>query len=888
MRILYIFIGLIFCVQPLFADRITGAYKQIQKGDFEKARDLLLKELEKDSLNAGAFHIYSVFFFSENNPAYQIDSAYYFVQKALSNYPNAPEKDAEEWAKEGISQESALKLKANIEAKGFSNARKDHSITAYQSFIDRFPEAQEVKTAITYRDELAWKEAQSQNTMQSYQSFIDRFPNAVQKQEAIQQRDKIIYQRETKSGKLSDYLSFLDQYPNNIFAEEALTGLFDLLAVRHTTETYANFVRKYPDSPPTNLAWDWLIALYRHEKNLESFAKEFPDFNQPKKLEQLIAVEKLQYLPFYEKELYGFLDENGNKRISAEYEYISPEYLCESIQKDYIIINKNGHLGLLDKLGNVLAEPQYDKINPIAPGLFQVTKNAFQGLIHHNGKEILPLQFDAIEPINKYFLKVRKNRRWGLIGHNGSMVIEPEYTEIDALGENFVSFSMGREKGIESNENLILKATEKTGEISLRFDGLELIEGKYLLLKQGNAYGVIDDNSRTIFSINRDQIRYHPGLGWSASKEGVWQVYNPEGKPLNEDKYQEVISSARFLGVKQEGKWGLIDSEGKSVIAAENDSLRFIDQAVLLINKKKKKMVFTAGSSLNETDFTLFKNIRVEKGNYPNAESFVYYEDLKGNKGLFAQNGKKVLSPKYSNVYPLDNDLINVQLLGKYGLVDSLSQLVLPAKYNGITNLTDNPDYKVLLLNNKFGIYHKAKKLLIEPAFDSAPKLFGVPDSNNLLFLVSKGGQNGVVNAANKTQVPFKFNTVAYWNDKRALVETKDGSWTFYNYGTEDKKASPDSLPIYQELEFIRNDSPENIAIISREGLKGIIHSTLGEIVKPQYHKIHNLGTNAHPLFFAERKLEERRIEIVYLNEQGQSIWKTQINDLDYFKLACE
>ena len=49
----------------------------------------------------------------------------------------------------------------------------------------------------------------------------------------------------------------------------------------------------------------------------------------------------------------------------------------------------------------------------------------------------------------------------------------------------------------------------------------------------------------------------------------------------------------------------------------------------------------------------LFKNIRAEKGNYPNAEIFVYYEYLRGQKGLFAQSGQENLEPKIQQYLPI-------------------------------------------------------------------------------------------------------------------------------------------------------------------------------------------------------------------------------------------
>ena len=57
------------------------------------------------------------------------------------------------------------------------------------------------------------------------------------------------------------------------------------------------------------------------------------------------------------------------------------------------------------------------------------------------------------------------------------------------------------------------------------------------------------------------------------------------------------------------------------------------------------------------------------------------------------------------------------------------------------------------------------------------------------LLLVNKSGTYGVVNTANKAKIPFKFSQIQFWNQNQALVETKSGDWTFYNFSAEDKAA---------------------------------------------------------------------------------------------------
>ncbi|NJO02354.1 MAG: hypothetical protein HC880_12275 [Bacteroidia bacterium] len=288
------------------ADRVTNAYKQIQKGEFDKAKEQLDKQLEKDSLSAGAFHIYAVYYFSENNPAYDIDSAYAFVRKAIDYYPQVNEKDLADWAKDDISLDAAYKLKSAVEVKAFSNATQENTVASFQAFLDKFPGAEDSKLAVAYRNKIAWEEAQSLNTLESYQYFINRFPQAEQIPDAIKRRDRFVYNAETQGGRLSDYRQFARNFPDNSYLSEAIEQIYVLRSVDHSIKNYHDFAQEYPKSEATKKAWDWLLALYQAEHGINNFIIQYPGYYQPDYLEKISQVDRLQYVPVYEQELLWF------------------------------------------------------------------------------------------------------------------------------------------------------------------------------------------------------------------------------------------------------------------------------------------------------------------------------------------------------------------------------------------------------------------------------------------------------------------------------------------------------------------------------------------------------------------------------------------------------
>jgi hypothetical protein len=881
--ILLIFFGL---PQQLLADRVLNALSQLQKKEYAKAKSLLDKTLEKEPLNAGALHVYALYFFTEQNPAYYLDSAYLFVQRALENYPATSPKDTLDWSKKGISNAKAQQLKADIEAKAYQNALAKNAVGDLQTFIEKFPLAQEVPQAVQKRNELMWAQTRQMNTMEAYQFFLENYADAQQVKEARQRLDRLIYERETQSDKLSDLQKFVSQYPDNQYLSEAIQKMYFGLTLPHTPQVYQDFVNNYPNHPLAKNAWDWLYALKPDKQTPAEFLVANPQYYQKEYLEKISQVIDLQYFPIYDNEAYSYIDETGKVQITAELETVPKAHLCQTNTDAYLIFQKNNHLGLMDKLGKVILEPIYDKIETFASGIFRITKNAQQGVFQQSGREIVPIRYDMVEVLNSQLLKVRKNRRWGLVSMNGVVLVEPRFSEIEGQNADFVIFRNGERYGAKTLTNLFRMVSEKEGSVEIDLEKAEVLENQYLKVGRGGKYGLLDKNNHWVFPLAQTQIEALSQIGWATQSDNLWQLWGLSAQSLSDLRFEKYIHNTKFVAAKLAGKWGLLNAQGTVLYPFALDSVAFVGDILLTFQAKKITAEFLANPAAKPLDISTFKNIRLEKNEIPDSPIFLYFEDNLRKKNLYNARGSKVLPNNANNLYILDNQYINFQQNGKYGLVDTTGKIILSPKYDGISNHSHHR--KILLNLGKYGLFQPQQNILLEPNFEEVPQFFG-DSTQNYRFLVRKNGYYGVVDLKNKTVLPFDFQAINYWQDSTALAQDKKGKWIFYDF-RKAKNKKVDTLKIsFEEVKMIQHTTQgEMIAQVKQNNLWGFWSNQRGEILKPQFEAINQLGSQSRLWWLAERKLAQDRYEVTYLNHLGTIIWRKEMNELDYFKLLCE
>lgn len=212
------------------------------------------------------------------------------------------------------------------------------------------------------------------------------------------------------------------------------------------------------------------------------------------------------------------------------------------IDENIIIEKKNNRYGVVNSLNDIIIPFIYDFIE-YKNSVLIVTKGKNSGILSIENKEIVPLKFQYILPRNNNrFILWTKNSEFGLCDYKGKIILPVSY------------------KRVSSNQN----------------DDFYLTEDK-------NGYcGVYDINGNNIFP--EEYIFYtEDNYKIFATKENrslILDILNPSNTILLEENISFITTSRHFsMGekyyqiIKQNNKYGLINSSNEIIIPAKFDNL---------------------------------------------------------------------------------------------------------------------------------------------------------------------------------------------------------------------------------------------------------------------------------------------------------------------------
>lgn len=102
--------------------------------------------------------------------------------------------------------------------------------------------------------------------------------------------------------------------------------------------------------------------------------------------------------------------------------------------KDYkngvAIVVSNGMYGLTNTNGNLILQPQYNKIWFASDNCLIVQHGTQYDFIDKNGEKIYPVKYDKIEPFNDYLIYTFNGKN-GIIDNSGNVITQPVFEESD-------------------------------------------------------------------------------------------------------------------------------------------------------------------------------------------------------------------------------------------------------------------------------------------------------------------------------------------------------------------------------------------------------------------------------------------------------------------------
>lgn len=255
-------------------------------------------------------------------------------------------------------------------------------------------------------------------------------------------------------------------------------------------------------------------------------------------------------------------------------------------------------------------------------------------------------------------------------------------------------------------------------------------------------------------------------------------------KILKGNSKDDVISTASYYPSYVNGKWGVIDNNGETVINSEYDEM------VVIPNNKRPIFVCTYDVQdstgeyktkvLNNKKEEIFKEYdKVEAIDNFDLKQNIWFEDnllrvQKNNKyGLINFEGKTILDCEYDDIYALKGvkENIIVEKDGKIGLVNAKGQTIISTDYVNIQTLKEGykSEYLVKGLDEKYGIVSTTGAKILEPIYDEVKYI-----NSNETYAVKINGELQLIN--NKGETLQKAEGEEYKHAKgENVIVSKEG-----------------------------------------------------------------------------------------------------------------
>lgn len=343
-----------------------------------------------------------------------------------------------------------------------------------------------------------------------------------------------------------------------------------------------------------------------------------------------------ELIPFVSNSKWGFSDRNGKLKIQPVYDSVG-FFNTTSISLKYLTfayVYQNKKMGVIDTQNKILLPITYQHIKNIDETLHFIAINEAgkSGLVSNENRVLIPFEYDRIDEVVNFSFVLRKNKKIGLADVNGKIVIPVVYDQIVFIDSNE---STRKCRWRVSNE----KVTDYLYTDSYENPNDEVYQtvGSIETTESNSTSYVLDENSKDYEE--KIPIRYESSIFLLRKKNlfGFWDAkekigFKPKFKNLEYffNSYDFNIGKKHYLLIQENNKKGLVDGQGKELLAPEYDDINKEFRYLKLTRNSETGVFFL---STNKVVFSNFNEIKktIELDNdyvlvlVSNAEDSYYY-----------------------------------------------------------------------------------------------------------------------------------------------------------------------------------------------------------------------------------------------------------------------
>ena len=393
---------------------------------------------------------------------------------------------------------------------------------------------------------------------------------------------------------------------------------------------------------------------------------------------------------------------NGKAIFSVDHRYgvirndgtivIEPKYTTLKWDNNYFLsnISRSGkdQWILLDSTGNALHTKPYDFILPHNGKFFPVIVRNFWGALSPSGKEILSCTYDSILQQLDNNVVVKFHGQYGIVDQSERWLVPPRPKKIRLIAEDRFLEYTPKTTYLKSFDNGIIYFSENR----LELHGSNLLE--YL-------------PSGTIWQIGMNGV-----IGERTILPDMVEKIYPESEGLR--------------GIKKNGQYGFIDSQGRLRIANRYDGIQPFSEQLAAMK-------------------------------------------IRGKWGFIGHDDRIAIQPTYDEVHDFENGLAVVKQKGFYGVVDKTGRQVLLPRYEAVSVL---PHRNIAIKQNGLvGLADPLGRVLVNPKFHN------LLDLNNGYVIVQRDGKYGAITSQGVSTIPLMYDYLSYAPSNNIFFAMTRSEW---------------------------------------------------------------------------------------------------------------
>ncbi|MEO8067276.1 MAG: WG repeat-containing protein [Flavobacteriales bacterium] len=671
----------------LFKSKLEKGFDALAIQDYFKARTNFRAQTDRHP--SAAWYGLSVITGRADNPFYQVDSSYTFIQKADAAFTGASDKERFKMKRFGVDHDAILAQKNLVGDQAWELTTKVNTIAAYDRYMNTFLFSAHAAEAKLVRDHLAYQEARSANSSGSYSAFIERYPDARQVHEARSRLQESVFREHTVDGSIGSYERFMTEHPESPYVKNAEDEIYRLSTLHATAAEYHAFIERYPMNQRVPDAWRSIYEISTRDLSAASiteFLKTYPDYPFIEELALDYKTASMRLLPFRHAadSTWGFLDDGGIERIKAVYAWVEP------FVKDQALVERNGHVGTINKQGAEVVPVQYDDVQEAGPGLYMVESAEKVGVCDRKGKVVIPLEYDEIGDFVDGIAFAAKDDLYGYLNADGSIAVPFQYDNaatfqgglavvqrdgragaINTKGDSVVPCMYDWVEGFADGASRV-RQDGKLGLIGpfgdvllpLQHDHIGSLRSGLALVVDGAKCGYVDRKGTFVIAQQYDAAEGVNTWGEfrndhaEVALKGKRGVISDDGRiVLPMDNTDVGIYTPWGIAVKKKSKWGFVDTKGKAITEAKYDQAWDLDGGVARVKLGDAfLLVDSTGKELAKPGYAQLA---------PSATGYFVASDPKGT-GLIDGTGAVVVPLSYAAVQVLEGGVIKVERNGRF------------------------------------------------------------------------------------------------------------------------------------------------------------------------------------------------------------------------------